>query len=310
MDRNRNASGDLARTGEEGRPPSDRFRVDNYDAVAHRIGPADRALLHELTVGVFWPHRPDDLDLLISLGDGYLAIDEIGRAMGSSMYYKANTDFAMLGMMVTAPRLQALGTGRWLMRRVVADCAGRDMRLSATRSGYRLYKSEGFVPLGTIWQHQAVARPIYLPDPAPGVSVRALSPQDEAAVRALDCHAYGAERAQSMDAMLRLSSGLVAEKGGEIRGFALVRKFGRGVVIGPLVAEDDAMAMMLAAPLIQRHEGEFVRLDTPVESERFGGFLAAAGMGVYDTVTEMYFGRQRRPLNGAQLYGLAAHSLG
>jgi len=310
MKRNRNASGVPARADEAGEPALDRFRVDNYDAIAHRIGPEDRALLHELTVGVFWPHRTDDLDLFISLGDGYLAIDEIGRAMGSSMYFTAGTDFAMLGMMVTAPRLQTLGTGRWLMRRVMADCAGRNMRLSATRSGYRLYESEGFVPLRTIWQRQGVARSIYLPDPAPGVSLRALSPADETAVRALDCHAYGAERTRTMDAMLRLSSGLVAEKDGEIRGYALARRFGRGVVIGPLIAEDDAMAMMLAAPLIQRHAGKFVRLDSPVESEHFGAFLAAAGMGVYDTVTEMYFGRQRRPLEGGQLYGLAAHSLG
>ena len=295
---------------EEAGTPSSQFRVDNYMAHAHRIGPDDRALLHELTVGVFWPHRTDDLDLFIALGDGYLAIDEIGRAMGSAMYYTGGDDFAMLGMMVTAPRLQTLGTGRWLMRQVMADCKGRDMRLSATRSGYRLYKSEGFIPLGTIWQHQGVARQIYLPDPAPGVSLRELTPADEAAVRALDRQAFGVERTRTMDAMLRLSSGLVTEKDGEICGYALVRKFGRGVVIGPLVAEDDAMAMMLAAPLIQRHTGAFVRLDTPVKSERFEAFLSAAGMGVYDTVTEMYYGRQRRPLEGTQIYGLAAHSLG
>jgi hypothetical protein len=70
------------------------------------------------------------------------------------------------------------------------------------------------------------------------------------------------------------------------------------------------MAMMLAAPLIQRSQGDFVRLDTPVESEEFGAFLSAAGMGVYDTVTEMYLGNQRRPLSGPRMFGLAAHSLG
>jgi RNA-binding protein YlmH len=32
----------------------DSFRVDKFIATAHRISPADRALLHELTVGVFW----------------------------------------------------------------------------------------------------------------------------------------------------------------------------------------------------------------------------------------------------------------
>lgn len=293
----------------------DTFRVDNFDAVAHRIGPADRDLLHELTVGVFWPHRRNDLDMFISLGEGYLAIDEIGRAMGSAMAFRAEDDFAMFGMMVTAPRLQSLGTGRWLLQRIMAECSGCDLRLSATRSGYRLYESAGFKPLGTIWQHQGVARRIHLPDPVPGVTLRPFSPADEAALRALDTHAYGAARSRILTKMLTLSETLVAEKDGVLCGYAMTRSFGRGLVIGPLVAPDDSMAMMLAAPLIQRAEGRFVRLDTPVEAERFSAFLAAAGMGVYDTVTEMYMGRQRRPLDasqpsGAQLFALAAHSLG
>ena len=100
-------------------PTDDSFRVDKFVATAHRISLADRALLHELTVGVFWPHRWRDLDVFISLGEGYLAVDEIGRAMGSAMCFRAEPDFAMLGMMVTAPRLQTMGTGRWLLRRVM-----------------------------------------------------------------------------------------------------------------------------------------------------------------------------------------------
>jgi GNAT superfamily N-acetyltransferase len=288
----------------------DRLRVNSFGAVAHPIGPEDRALLHELTVGVFWSHRSRDLDLLIALGEGYLATDEIGRAMGSSMYYPAGSDFAMLGMMITAPRLQTLGTGRWLMRRVMADCTGRDLRLSATRSGYRLYESEGFVPLRTIWQHQGIARPIHTPDAVPGVSLRGLLRQDEAAVRTLDSGAFGATRTQVLDALLPISSGMVIERGGELIGFALAREFGRGVVIGPMLAEDAETAMMLTAPFIQRNEGAFVRLDTPVDSDKFGGFLAAAGLGVYDTVTEMYFGTQRRRLEGTQIFALAAQSLG
>ncbi len=286
------------------------FRVDKFIATAHRVSPADRTLLHELTVGVFWAHRCRDLDMLISLGEGYLAIDEIGRAMGSAMCFRAGSDFAMLGMMVTAPRLQTMGTGRWLLRRVMNDCPDMDLRLSATRQGYRLYKEAGFVPLGTIWQHQGVARPIHLPAPVPGLALRPVEAADAAQIRALDTHAYGAARDGTMAAMLRLSDGVVVEDGGEICGFALRRRFGRGWVIGPLVAETESMAMMLAAPLIQRSQGDFVRLDTPVESEEFGAFLSAAGMGVHDTVTEMYLGNQRRPLSGPRMFGLAAHSLG
>ncbi|WP_297773810.1 GNAT family N-acetyltransferase [uncultured Roseovarius sp.] len=289
---------------------SDRFRVDKFTATAHRISLADRALLHELTVGVFWPHRWRDLDVFISLGEGYLAVDEIGRAMGSAMCFRAGDDFAMLGMMVTAPRLQTMGTGRWLLRRVMNDCPEMDLRLSATRQGYRLYKEAGFVPLGTIWQHQGVARSLRLPDPVPGLALRAMQPADASEIRALDAHAYGAARDKTLETLLHLSDGTVVESEGKICGFALRRRFGRGWVIGPLVAETETIAMMLVAPLIQSSEGDFVRLDTPVENEQFGAFLSAIGMGVHDTVTEMYLGNQRRPLSGPRLFGLAAHSLG
>jgi len=289
---------------------SDSFRVDKFTATAHRIGPAGRALLHELTVGVFWAHRARDLDVFIALGEGYLAIDEIGRALGSAMCFRAHEDFAMLGMMVTAPRLQTMGTGRWLLRKVMDDCPECDLRLSATRQGYRLYKDAGFVPLGTVWQHQGTTRPIYLPDAVSGIALREMEPGDAAAIRALDTQAYGAARDRTIDKMLQLSDGVVAEADGEICGFALRRPFGRGRVIGPLVAETEHIAMMLAAPLIQRSEGEIVRLDLPGESELFSAFLSAAGMGVHDTVTEMYLGRQRRPLTGPRMFGLAAHSLG
>ncbi|MBY5987747.1 GNAT family N-acetyltransferase [Roseovarius atlanticus] len=291
-------------------PTDDSFRVDKFVATAHRISLADRALLHELTVGVFWPHRWRDLDVFISLGEGYLAVDEIGRAMGSAMCFRAEPDFAMLGMMVTAPRLQTMGTGRWLLRRVMKECPRADLRLSATRQGYRLYKEAGFVPLTTIRQHQGMTRRVQSPDPVPGVTARAMEVEDTAAIAALDTQAYGAARDRILAEMLRLSDGMVVEREGTICGFALRRRFGRGWVIGPVVAETEDIAMMLAAPLIKRSEGEFVRLDTPVESEKFNAFLSAIGMGVYDTVTEMYLGRQRRPLDGPRMFGLAAHSLG
>ena len=288
----------------------DSFRVDKFVATAHRIGLADRALLHELTVGVFWPHRWRDLDVFISLGEGYLAVDEIGRAMGSAMCFRAELDFAMLGMMVTAPRLQTMGTGRWLLRRVMNECPKMDLRLSATRQGYRLYKEAGFVPLTTIWQHQGITRRVQVPNAVPGVTARSMEAEDTSAIAALDTRAYGAARDRTLRELLRLSDGMVVERDDTICGFALRRRFGRGWVVGPVVAETEDIAMMLAAPLIKRSEGEFVRLDTPEDSEKFNAFLSAIGMGVYDTVTEMYLGRQRRPLDGPRMFGLAAHSLG
>ncbi|WP_207101290.1 GNAT family N-acetyltransferase [Paracoccus shandongensis] len=291
------------------RGPAPHLRIDAYDTSAQPLGMAQRQLLHELTVGVLWPHRARDLDLFLSLGQGYLATDEIGRPVGSAMYFPMGADFAMLGMMVTVPRLQARGAGKWLLQRVLADCAGRDLRLSATRSGYRLYAAAGFLPVGVIHQQQGIARAVE-PVQATGLRVRSLEPGDKAALRALDAAAYGAVRARVLDGLLALSTGTVALRDGAVCGFALQRDFGKGVVIGPVVAEDDAMAMALVSPLIRANAGTFTRLDTPVNSEGFLSFLADAGLAAFDTVTEMRIGPHRRATEGAVIYGLASHSLG
>jgi len=287
-----------------------RLKLDAYEATIEPIDVNKRQKLHELTVSVFWPHRADDLDLFLSLGQGYLALDEIGRPLGSAMYFDMGGDFAMFGMMVTTPRLQALGAGQRLLRRIMRDCEGRDLRLSATRSGYRLYEMAGFTPVTTIWQQQGVVRSFHLPESLPGLVLREIEADDLAPIKALDAHAYGADRDRILNSLVQVSSGLVVERAGEVLGYALMRKFGKGVVIGPVVAEDDAMAMQLVAPLIQRCEGIFTRLDTPQQSEYFKAFLAAAGMGVHDTVTEMRIGPSRRSETGALTYGLASHSLG
>ncbi|GHG96036.1 N-acetyltransferase [Pseudodonghicola xiamenensis] len=284
--------------------------LDNYRATAHKITTADRHLLHELTISVFWPHRDRDLDLFISLGQGYVAVDEIGRAMGSAMYFPMGDDFAMFGMMVTAPRLQMQGAGRWLLNRIMSDCAGRDLRLSATRAAYWLYEGAGFVPVNTIWQHQGKARRIHSPEPVAGVDVRPMTGADIPAILALDLLALGADRSDTLKVLIGLSEGLVAVRGDQVLGYALKRPFGRGKVIGPVIVDDERVAMQLIAPFIQADVGNFLRVDTPVQSDHFAAFLAAAGLGAYDTVTEMRIGPQRRATEGPRVFGMASHSLG
>ncbi|MEZ5773625.1 MAG: GNAT family N-acetyltransferase [Hyphomicrobiaceae bacterium] len=286
------------------------MRVDNFTASIHRLNHSHVDLLHALTVGVLWPHRRDDLELFLDLGHGYLALDEIGRPIGSAMYFPMGADFAMLGMMVTVPRLQTLGTGRWLLSRIMAECGTRDLRLSATKQAYHLYLSAGFQPVVTIRQQQGIARAVSAAPPPAGTVVRRLEAADGNAVHALDTHSYGADRRQSLDRFLGQSTGMVAERDGATTGFALLRNFGRGLVIGPVVAEDATTAVAMMAPLIADCEGRFLRVDTPLGDEAFLGFLTAAGLAAYDTVTEMRLGPHRRATAGAIMHVLAGHSFG
>lgn len=270
---------------------------------------ADLTQAHQLSIGVGWPHRPEDWLLVMSLGEGLVACDAIGRALGSAMWWPFGPDFASVGMVITSPRVQAHGAGRRLMDAILERTGNRDLRLSSTRAGYRLYLALGFEPIGRIFQHQGRALAAEAGEDA-DVTIRDATPEDFEALARLDAAAYGADRSRVIRALLPLSAGTVAERGGKPVGFALCRQFGRGHVVGPIVAEDDAMAIALTRPHVLAHEGNFLRVDTAFEQTGFGRFLEASGMPIFDTVTPMIRGRSHDRGGAAKTYGLVTQALG
>lgn len=268
--------------------------LDPYELRAVPMSQADVPQLHELSVSVVWPHRPEDWELVIRHGHGIVARDEIERLVGSAMWFPLGADHAAVGMVITSPRLQEHGTGRWLMGLLAEQTGGRGLVLNATRPAYRLYISLGFMPLGPVFQHngEVTARPDMAQLPAlAGAVVRPFADGDRAAVLALDAAAYGAPRDGVLDEVMDLSHGTVLERGGAVAGFALCRKFGRGHVIGPVVAEREEEVLHLIAPLVAAHHGQFLRMDTRAEDGLLRRFLVAHGLVHHDTVTRMALGR-------------------
>lgn len=284
-------------------------RLQTYELTLRDIQESDVDMLHQLSVGVGWPHRPDDLRLLLQLGKGFAGCDKIGRMVASAMWFPIGDNFATVGMVITSPRLQALGAGRWMMNHVMEHCSDRDLQLNAPRPAYRLYDALGFKPVGVVHQHQGEATD---PGPAPvppGARVRPLEATDFADIVHLDKAAFGTDRTTILTALLPHSSGTVLERDGHAAGFALCHKFGRGHVIGPVVARDSADAIALAAPHVTNHAGSFLRVDTPNEGE-FRDFVRQCGMPEYDSVTTMALPPRAKVDTGVHTFALASHTLG
>jgi GNAT superfamily N-acetyltransferase len=280
-----------------------------YEIAIRPMAESDLDQLHQLSIGVGWPHRPEDWRLVIGLGHGIVACDAIGRVLGSAMWWPFGESLATVGMVITSPRLQAQGAGRELMEMIFAQTGARDLRLSSTKAGYRLYRSLGFEPTGRIFQHQGKALPPCAPASAPP-GLRPVVPSDLDALVALDASAYGADRRAALTALLPVSVGTLLERDGAVVGFALCRPFGRGHVVGPIVAEDDAMAIALFSQHAQAHQGDFLRVDTAQEQGAFGAFLESCGLTIFDTVTPMIRGRAHGPDSAARIYGLVNQALG
>lgn len=286
-------------------------RVKSFELVAKDINDVDVKLLHALSIGVGWPHRPKDLDFLRRAGHGIVAVDGIDRVFGSAMWFPYSQEFATIGLVITSPRTQAQGTGRWLMEQVFERCGDRNLTLNSTHAAYHLYLSLGFTKEATVylWQGEIVSPPPPVPTLAGELS--SLSTANIGEIAALDERAFGTNRQKLLALLSEGASISVLRRGGEAVGFSMKREFGRGHVIGPIVASNDCDAIHLTAVHLKDLAGQFIRVDTREQTGLFADFLQQSRLGMTDTVTTMSKGRRflNRKENEPWVYGLAGHAL-
>lgn len=127
-------------------------------------------------------------------GHGIVAVDGIGRVFGSAMWFPHSREFATIGLVITSPRTQAQGTGRWLMEQVFERCGDRNLSLNSTDAAYHLYLSLGFTKEATVfqWQGEVVAPVPVLP--VLDGELRRSSAEDLEEIAALDDRAVGIHR--------------------------------------------------------------------------------------------------------------------
>lgn len=289
--------------------------IDSIQMTIADIAEAEVDQLHALSIGVGWPHRAEDWQFLRHVGKGVVAMDDIGRVLGSAMWFPHEGKFATIGMVITSPRLQANGTGQWLMRHVFTDLEGYNLRLSATRAARRLYRSLGFVAEKTVYQCQGEAIEPDTPAAAPDdIILREICRGDLPSLGKFDQEAYGVDRTSLLSELLSHSKGLGLFRNDQIEAFSLCRPFGRGHLIGPVVAHSDCDAIAVIRPHVAEHAGRFLRLDTSQNNGPFAKFVDQSGLSVFDTVTTMRLGELPVPAVGRddlpRIYALASQALG
>ena len=270
---------------------------------------ADAGDLHSLSVSVNWPHRPQDMAFLLAQGGGLIARDQIGRPLGAGMSFEYGPDAAMVGMMMTHPKLQAGGLGREILNALEAALDGRNLRLNATKSAWRLYRAAGFRETGSVVQYQGISQRLSAPSVRSGL--RAARPEDLPSILNLDSHVFGAPRHDVITRVFAASDCYVIEDAGQVTGFSKCRPFGRGHVIGPLIAASMTDAAALSDVFLAQHAGEFVRLDADARHADLGEHLNKRGLETYDTVVPMSKGVHFGPENADDyIYALTSQAIG
>lgn len=250
-----------------------------------RMTESDLPGAHLLSQAVRWPHRLEDWQFVLRLGVGYVAV-EGDAVVGTALCWKQGEKTGTLGVIIVSPDQQGKGIGRKLMNLVLEELGDRCTQLIATRAGQPLYESLGFKAIGTIHQHQgtmASVAPVTLPN---GASVRLAEVNDVAGIFELANRGTGMARDEILKQLLPMAECAVLERHGELAGFAVMRRFGRGHVVGPLVAPDSESAKALIAHWSDAYAGSYVRLDVTGNSG-LSAWLAEAGLVQTDTGVTM-----------------------
>lgn len=275
-----------------------------FEVVPMTADHIDQALA--LSQALDWPYRREDWEVALQLGRGF-AVEQDGECVGTALWWAYDPDYATAGMIIVADKAQRQGIGARLMAALLDDAAGRTMVLNSTVEGEALYTRVGFIPYDKVHQHQAVLQAAPALDPA--VPVRAATAADRDALLAVDRAASGMGRQDLVATLCRGGETLVVERDGRVTGYAIARRWGRGVVIGPVAARDASDAKALIAALAARHVGTFVRIDV-FESGGFSPWLEALGLPQVGRVVTMSRGAPPRGDKSATLFALANQSLG
>ena len=226
-----------------------------------------------------WNQTAEDWGFMITQGRA-IGIDEPGgRLVASALVLPLGSRFSWISMVLVAGSQRRQGLGTALLRRCIDDVrdAGAVPGLDATEIGRPVY-----VPLG-FRDRYPISRWVLGVTPSEGASddpVRPLmqpaTPDQLPAILAFDQPRSFMERGATLSYLQSRSPGsCIAEEGGRVVGYALGRPGRNASQIGPVVADDAAIATALIEVSIGRG-GRFM-LDVPDAHAEVTRFLVGRG---------------------------------
>ena len=260
----------------------------------------------KLSQEMSWPYLLKDWEFALQLGRGFV-VTSAGAVVGTALWWPYGDTHASAGMIIVSKAVQGRGYGAWLMDALLAAARPRIITLNSTAEGLALYARRGFASIGMLHQHHGIPR--QRRDMPPPGDVRAMVPSDFGAIVGLDHEATGWTRREMLNRLIEVGDGYVLLRDGIPRGYAISRLFGRGHVIGPVVAESPTDARALIEAALAPLGSVFVRVDTSATSQ-LGEWLEGIGLQQVGDATTMVLGTQTPSTGPARTFALANQSFG
>ncbi|MEO6410134.1 MAG: GNAT family N-acetyltransferase [Burkholderiaceae bacterium] len=262
---------------------------------------ADLTFALALSASAQWNQNAADWRSLLRLGRGWgihaAGADGIDTLAASTIVLPYGADFAWVSMVLVLPQFQRRGYAGTLLRHAIAALRndGRAAVLDATPAGHAVYEQAGFRDTFGFsrWRRQARSG---VNGHAAIATTRPLVESDWPAIEALDAPAFGASRIALLRELARRlpQAARVLEEAGRLRGFVLGRDGAHAHQIGPLVADDSAVAIQLLEAALKAIEGP-VYVDLLDHRDALQTWLERQGFAFQRPFVRMVHGRIDAP---------------
>lgn len=261
-----------------------------------------------------WNPGLDDLAAFYACDpEGFLMGFADGEPISSISVVRYGEDFGFLGFYIVRADHRGEGTGIATWNAGMAHLGGRTIGLDGVVAQQDNYRKSGFALAGRNIRHTGVPQP--MPDGVSDIEIRPVRADDLAALAAYDRSHFPAERSAFVADWTCPPQGvqrqsLVALDGGRVAGYGTIRTCRTGYKIGPLFADQPAIAEALFNSLVDTMPEEAeVSLDTPESNEAAVAMAVRAGLAPVFETARMYRGADPQ-LPSNRIFGVTTFELG
>ncbi len=246
-----------------------------------------------------WNQLAADWRVFLDLGTVYAVRNRAGRVVATAATLPYTDRVAWISMVLVAAEYRRRGIATRLLRRCVDDLAARGLTpaLDATPAGREVYARLGF---RESWGFERYSAPFprrgETAPPAPdGVTIRPVGDDDWSTLAQYDAQVFGADRSPLL---MRLrgrapEAQLAAWRDARILGFALGRDGRSATQLGPVAAEDEAVAQALLRRALNGGQGPLY-VDVVDGKTTLRQWLERCGFAPQRRFTRMVCGRALR----------------
>jgi GNAT superfamily N-acetyltransferase len=237
--------------------------------------------------------------------DGWLIAEIDGAAVGCITALRYDESFAFVGFFIVKPEHRGKGYGLALWEAAMRHVRGCNVGLDGVLAQLDNYAKSGFVLDAKNARYRGIG------GGAAKSGTVIVTAADVLEIAGYDRACFPAPREAFLRSWLTLPESIsrIARDDGEIVGYGTIRRCREGWKIGPLFANDAAVARGLFDDLRSHAPGDVIYLDVPASNAPGVALAIQAGMEVVFETARMYT-RGRPAFIAGRVFGVTSFELG